>query len=396
MNLGALEAKPQPPIAERGASHPSFPNLDGLRFLAFLAVYLHHGFGRLTRFAPNSRILSALLFEGDLGVSFFFVLSGFLITYLLLVERTTRGRVDVPAFWMRRVLRIWPLYYAVVVAGFWIYPWAKAALGYGPYLQVGNPIFYLLFLGNFDVIAIGPGHGALCTNITWSVAIEEQFYACWPVLFLLPLRLLPSTFSIILGGSMLFRWVHRADAMVAYFHTLSVISDMALGGLAAFAVATRRELVDRLRRTPRALIVACYAVAGLIIWFRHSLDALPAWQFVARVVLGLFFAFVILEQNYCAHSFLKASSFRIVSRLGAVSYGLYLLHPIVLTLLDRIGYLLSIALTPWSILANGLLGLLLTVGLSLLSYRYFEKPFLNLKHRFSRLPSAGARPAIAG
>src|ERR1700733_3711907 len=99
-----------------GSSHPLktfFPNLDGLRFFAFLSVFSAHCIGFMG-FSSSSKIYVAavhFLSHGDLGVNFFFVLSGFLITYLLLQELKSENRINIPFFYVRRILRIWPLYF---------------------------------------------------------------------------------------------------------------------------------------------------------------------------------------------------------------------------------------------------------------------------------------------
>src|SRR5262249_15856566 len=129
---------------------------------------------------PIKRLLFA---SGWMGVSFFFVLSGFLITYLILREIEVNGKLDILAFYVRRVLRIWPLYYLVIAFGFLCYPLLKSVFGFSSYIETGNSLYYMFFLSNFDVINLGHwlgnGRGAMSTNITWSVAIEEQFYLLW-------------------------------------------------------------------------------------------------------------------------------------------------------------------------------------------------------------------------
>ena len=166
-----------------------------------------------------SRLCSAGIFaSGWAGVSFFFVLSGFLITYLILAEVEWSEKLNVPAFYMRRILRIWPLYYAVLLFGFWLYPAVKSALGISSYIETGNPLSYLLFLSNFDVLSLGEGRGAMSINITWSVAIEEQFYIVWPLLFFfLPTRFYKFIFPTIILVSLWFRWQPRQSAFGTLF-----------------------------------------------------------------------------------------------------------------------------------------------------------------------------------
>src|SRR5205085_9627779 len=116
----------------------------------------------------------SLFGNGNLGVNFFFVLSGFLITYLLIEEKKLTGKIHIGNFWIRRILRIWPLYFACVFIGFVLFPFAKHMAG-GTSAETADPWYYLAFINNFDYIKKGlpdsPGLGVL-----WSVAIEEQFY----------------------------------------------------------------------------------------------------------------------------------------------------------------------------------------------------------------------------
>ena len=102
-----------------------FPHLDGLRFFCFFVVFLFHGFSTTSAEVAQSsayRFVRFLFRHGDLGVNFFFVLSGFLITYLLLEEKQRHGRIHIGYFYIRRMLRIWPLYFACVAFGFLAFP----------------------------------------------------------------------------------------------------------------------------------------------------------------------------------------------------------------------------------------------------------------------------------
>src|SRR5690606_19427107 len=109
--------------------------------------------------------------NGNLGVNFFFVLSGFLITYLLLIEMQLRGRINIGSFYIRRALRIWPLFYFCVAFGFIAFPFFKSMLGEIPN-ESANVVSYLFFLNNFDFIKNPPDSSVL--SVLWSVAIEEQ------------------------------------------------------------------------------------------------------------------------------------------------------------------------------------------------------------------------------
>jgi peptidoglycan/LPS O-acetylase OafA/YrhL len=127
-----------------------FPNLDGLRFVSFFVVFLYHSLLSILSYLKDSSprvytVLEFLFRHGNLGVNFFFVLSGFLITYLLIKEKEFNGRIHVPNFYVRRILRIWPLYYLCVVVGFIGFGILKKMSGQ-PLLENANPLYYIFFL----------------------------------------------------------------------------------------------------------------------------------------------------------------------------------------------------------------------------------------------------------
>src|SRR5947207_1519982 len=152
-----------------------FPGLNGLRFLAALTVVLFHA-GFAFRYAgiPEYDYLNRVNPQtGFLAVVFFFVLSGFLITYLLLVEEAETGDVSVRSFYVRRILRIWPLYYLIIAIAFFVLP--ASLPGDFPPPHPRELILYSVILTNFA--------GTVpCASHLWSIGVEEQFYLCWPVL----------------------------------------------------------------------------------------------------------------------------------------------------------------------------------------------------------------------
>lgn len=159
-----------------------FPNLDGLRFISFFVVFLYHCYMSFFAYVKESSpgfysTIKFLFSHGNLGVNFFFVLSGFLITFLLIREKEIKGRIHVGNFYVRRILRIWPLYYMCILISFAIFPWIKNATG-EPYLEPANPVYYLLFAANFDFMHTWPVMpNALMLSVLWSVAVEEKGHA---------------------------------------------------------------------------------------------------------------------------------------------------------------------------------------------------------------------------
>lgn len=378
--LNSVISEPPGATAQQESARVFFPNLDGLRFIAFFLVYLQHGFG-----VGNA---------AGAGVAFFFVLSGFLITYLLLLEVDREGRVDVIAFYIRRALRIWPLYFCVIAFAFVVYPALKSLAGVPGGIQNGGPLLYVLFLANFDVLRVSGLEGAGSTNVLWSVSVEEQFYLVWPLLFrFLPTRYLGAIFPTIIAASFLFRYTHSEDGAILYFHSFSVISDMAIGGLSAYLWIRSSGARAYVRETPRWVILIVYFLGvGFVL-------TTPLWGPFTRIAAAGFFAFVVLEQNFCRYSLLKMSRSSWLSEWGQYTYGLYMIHVIVLTVQEKGSLLLGLSpANPVYGWIHPPLGLAISLVVAKLSFRYLESPFLKLKGRFARIPSNRAlpRPASGG
>lgn len=361
-----------------------FPNLDGLRFFSFFSVFLFHiwllFFDRFKVPGTTHKVVTFLFQNGEIGVNFFFVLSGFLITYLLIEEKRLTGRIHVINFYIRRILRIWPLFYLCILFGLVLYPLIKNLIG-GELYDVAHPWTYFVFLNNFDFMRNG---APAIISVLWSVAIEEQFYLCWPlILSLVPLRKYPYVFFIIILGSIIFRAFHIEDPRVLHFHTLAVIGDMALGGLLAYYIIFSKRFHNFIADMPRLSIGLLYLLALIIFLFRHQLFIGPL-VVVERLIIAIVFGLIILEQNFSAHSLFKMSSLKKVSNLGIYTYGLYCLHVIALTFMEqlfrKVGFNME---NPIILLVAGLLALVVCIILALISYHYFEKRFLKLKDRFA-------------
>ena len=368
-----------------------FKNLDGLRFFAFLAVFLYHSL-----YTPFQHIHESFVFgnlymltrSGHLGVNFFFVLSGFLITYLLMDEKRKTQQISVGKFYLRRVLRIWPLYYLILAICFLLFPIVRNAFGDHPEPEKGNPFLYIAFLSNFDNIYNGTQLPALWSM--WSISVEEQFYLFWPlVIKLSPQKWRWIPMCAIIVASLVIRSFHLDHYNFLQFHTLSVISDMAVGGLMAWAAFTSHPVFSRLLKLKKLHIAIVYIVGFALVLTRDYWIHTPALLLFERFVLSLFFAFIIFEQTFLETSFFKVGNSWALTQLGRISYGLYCYHYLVLLMMFELTRKLEWDTTVASTLFfNNLLALAITVGISYLSYRFFESWFLNLKDKFdySRKP----------
>jgi peptidoglycan/LPS O-acetylase OafA/YrhL len=375
-----------------------FENLDGLRFFCFLSVFFFHSFHTENPDIKNSPLYHffkvTLFGNGFLGVNFFFVLSGFLITYLLIKEKRASHQIQIGRFWMRRILRIWPLYFACVFYGFIIFPYTKIYAGAVPN-ETANPWYYISFISNFDYIHKGlpdsPGLGVL-----WSVAIEEQFYLAWPVILsFFPLKKFWIPLLSILSFSLVFRAMNDVPVLHE-MHTLSCIGDMALGGLGAWLILETPSFKNKIANLPRWSILFIYLAFALVFLFRD--EFLLSWYWLRvfeRLIISMIMLLIILEQCFAANSFYKMGKFRIATRLGIVTYGLYCLHFIVISLTVGLTKKMGLNAHVWQVVfLETFISLVITIGISLLSYRFFEAPFLRLKEKFSfkaKLPAAAAK-----
>jgi len=358
-----------------------FENLDGWRAIAAFAVILTH---LSYQIQPNEKFafaLKAILsfggVGGRLGVIFFFILSGFLITYLLFSENSLRGKIQIGSFYLRRILRIWPLYFLTLLIGFVILPLFKTM---GP--ENASPLLYSLFLANFDHIYNGfPTLNTL--GVHWSVCIEEQFYILWPLFFwlLTKIRFFVGGTVLLIIASELYFFFLGSHIKAGDYHLISCFKYLALGGLLAhFTYFHKEKLEAFLRLIHSKLTLLIYVFSLGYIFIQHKiLGHSSIYPYVFHLVPALFFSFVILEQNFSPHSFFKIGRVKVLAQLGKISYGLYLTHMIGINIALLI---LPIHSSIWLLIP---LSIVLTIFMSYLSYYYFEIYFLKLKERFSKV-----------
>lgn len=371
-----------------------FKNLDSIRFIAAAMVYLQHGISTSYQYLPIKGTfwekLLNIISNGGTGVSIFFVLSGFLITYLLISEHNLNSKISIKNFYLRRVLRIWPLYFFIVVFTFLIYPLLKSVIGMNH--QVGsNFLYHLSFLSNFDVINIErfcKGNDAMSQNITWSVSIEEQFYLFWPLLFtFLPKRLWIYSIVFVIAGSLIFRIINYNDYAVLYFHTFSVLLDLGIGGFMAYLIKENKKVRSFFENTSTVTHLLFFCISFLLIYFQQILFSFNYGSAVGRVFISLSFSFIISAQAITkSDSKLNLRNFSFANNWGKYTYGIYLIHPISITILDILRRILHFEFANFtSTFLIGILGFVLTLFLSRVSYKYYESKFLRLKDRFAAI-----------
>ena len=344
------------PVDRYPASVRHRPELDGLRGIAILLVLFEHA--GVPGFATG----------GTTGVTLFFVLSGYLITSLLLIEIEASGRIDLIAFYMRRALRLLPALYAVllVVAVFLLLGlWPKEALTGTNYAVVFVSVIF--YAANWVWIA---GNYLNLLGHTWSLAVEEQFYIIWPVTLFVGLKLGRRRLALVL--------ILVGLAVTPWREYLVIHGDVAhaMAGLDTHADALLLGCAVALVVPKYSAIVGWLGVVGVLL-------LATAWQFEPNRVFGqlMFVPLVTVAGTVAVAACPAALGWRPLAFIGKISYGLYLWHGII------IWYH-----APWPI----------TVAVSLvvavLSWYVIERPFLALKGRFARTASgrAAAQRLAAG
>jgi peptidoglycan/LPS O-acetylase OafA/YrhL len=351
-----------------------FHTLDALRFFAFFKVFLLH----LPLSYPGA--FDYLTKGGEVAVQFFFVLSGFLITYLIIAEKHQTGRVNFKRYFARRALRIWPLYYLMVAFAF-ASPFILSALrlehsdaGYQP-----NLLCSLLFLENYMTIATHQAPNVSPLGVMWSVCVEEHFYILWGLaLLLLDTRHLPK----LIFYCLLLAPISRIVFTALNYRTLDLLTNIdlfAMGAIPAYFLHKRPESFERHVSRLHSGLKLCYVatVICLALVAPHLSGATSA--ILAPTILGLLFA-GLLALFVPQDSTFRISDSSVFTKLGTYTYGLYLFHTIVINFLVRMGTRAGYSLEPpFNGLCFAMLALSASIAVSMLSYKYFEKPFLSLK-----------------
>ena len=381
-----------------------FKGLAEIRALAALFVIFHHlelykhrdGISSLYD-TPFNYFISHL---GKNGVYIFFVLSGFLITYLLLTEKKSKEKIDIKKFYFRRILRIWPLYYLIVLISFTIIPFLALnfemfqeethyytrilLLNESPYLTL---LLFLLFLPNL-ALSIRPA--VVGASQSWSVGVEEQFYLIWPHLInrIKKKHILVTLFLIICFIPQIVKSTiyisPKLEVYLSYIIKLIPIHFMSIGALGAFFLFFFKDNVRKIFLNKYLFFLNTILTLFLLI----SDLKLPLRELVFGFII-IFEILFIIQPNF---KFNLRNKY--LEKIGDISYGVYMYHPLMMyicfsfwnTICPVENIVLYNICIYGSIIAS-------TFILSKLSFLYYEKRFITLKNKKFTIIHSGKTPS---
>lgn len=347
--------------------------LNGLRAIASMTVVIGH----IELIKMDSGLENSFyIFKnwGSLGVNLFFVLSGFLITTLLLIEKEKTGSINRKNFYIRRSLRILPLYFSILISTIFIF-------NYSP-----SWITLILCASIFPNIAHAFSLGWFYSPNLWSIGVEEQFYLFWPsilkrklksiiiicLFFIFVYPLLPHLIQFVLNQ---LHFSKENLNLVEKIYNVLNFNSMATGALISILYYQRNFLINKLL-TFSPILNVFLVTLPFILWFSN----VNFGFFQVSIYSGLFAWMIILIVNGTLTRFFEA---KILIFLGQISYGIYMYHYIILLMLMKF---IHPYFDNYSITANivlYVLVILLTILLSYISYHFFEKNILKLKIKFT-------------
>ncbi|MFN0031075.1 MAG: acyltransferase family protein [Flavobacteriales bacterium] len=369
-----------------------FANLDALRTVACMAVIFQHGLEYIipdiAKISPLAARVLRVMCMGDLGVTFFFTLSGFLITYLMVKERNDTSHFSIPKFYMRRVLRIWPVYFLTIILGIALQNnfWQDLKL---PEHHAENYAYYFAFIANWDSYALySEGLSKLvnlCLAVTWSVSIEEQFYLLWPLIFFFSRKYFTWVVVLIFALCGVLKAVNAHD----HYYLLKTPSGfffLSFGSLLGYAAYNFHDKLKSYFRIAGSIGV--YGLLFSVLLFRTEISNTTGTSFICDFIYTICFGYILLEQTIGARRLLSFSRIPLFTFIGKYTYGMYLYHPIIIALFAiMLGRSQQHLYEPFLRCAGIALG---TFIMAYISYELMEKRFLKLKEKFSNILSKSA------
>lgn len=348
-----------------------FNGLNGIRAIAALIVVILHTGQYLDLFGLKVSE-QYKWFWHSYAVTLFFVLSGFLITYLLLEEKKQTGTVSLKEFYVRRILRIWPLYYLIIIITL-LLCFFLPSLGL-PKISTVALSLYALLLANVAFVVddtINP------LKPLWSIGVEEQFYAIWPILIMKSSNIYRTLVVVVV----IYLVVKAVCTIYGGISVLSLVTEtridcMAIGGLGAVILREKKDLL------PIIYSKMTQSICWGIFLFSTVFRPIHIKSSIDHELYSLLFMVIILNVSSNKASIVNLEK-PLFDFLGRISYGLYVYHMLVILVLKALIKPIGLPDSWESYLLVYLSVTFITIFISYISYQFYELPFLKLKKRFS-------------
>lgn len=364
-----------------------FPNLCGLRFIAAFAIIIHHLEQTKSSLNYNNYWNLAFIKNLDLGVTFFFVLSGFLITYLLLSEKLKTKNISIKNFYIRRILRIWPLYYLIIILAYFVlnkiyfFKLPETAILNSPSVFFKTLTLYIFFLPNVVLFSYAPMPYA---SQTWSIGVEEQFYFIWPIL----MKYIKNKYFILIGiiaiyilsVNLILPLLIEIDPHSEYLNKINYIivnfkiDCMAVGGLFAYLLFKKNKIINILN-----INILCW-INIILLLILMALDY--KFPYLNNEVYAIIFSIIILNFSTNSKPIFNLEN-KLFNYFGNISYGIYMYHTIAIVISVKMLASINIYNYWCQLMASTLISIILAS----LSYNLLEKKFLKLKKKFTKIRS---------
>lgn len=368
-----------------------FEGLNALRFFAALLVVMHHTETIRSKYGLYNLEWLGAFRNGGNAVTFFFVLSGFLITYLLLKENYNTGTISIKKFYIKRTLRIWPLYFLLVIIGTLILPQVFSLLKINyvmPYTFEQVWYYFLFFFPGLVTFYFG-NH---LLEPLWSIGVEEVFYIMWAPLFkfckkkVLPILLFIIALKIIL---MIIANYLIKDGLFNFIVSIFSFEAMAIGGLGAYFIFNRQDSFSNFFIYKRPIQVVIYLVLASFLIFQGNIhhaiwNSIFEVPVISKILIEFLFLYLIIGVSIIDHSIIKLRN-KFISFLGEISYGIYMYHMLVIFTIMQFMKKILMDLSP--IMSVTLFYIILipsVILVSSVSKIVFENYFLNLKVKIDK------------
>lgn len=344
-----------------------YRELDGVRAIAALMVMFFHFFESITGSGTLLTLVKKISVFGQTGVSLFFVLSGFLITRILFVTKGSPNYFS--SFYLRRLLRIFPLYYLFLFLFFVILPLVNLT-GFVPWSLQYYYWFYLQgFPMTFHWNQSGPDH-------FWSLAVEEHFYLFWPlIIYYFSSKKLLYVIGFLVLSALITRVFFIKNGYEVFYFTFTRLDELAFGALIAVFELHQKLLSKNFSKFFLLFILVFIPTIVLWVWNNSSGNALMQiikFNLISLIYFSVLCLVLVSNENHFIKKALRTSG---LNFLGRISYGLYVYHPLSFLLFEKFFH------TEY-ILVNFSGSFILTVLMASLSYYGIEKRFLQLKKYF--------------